>query len=224
MSTLATRLGTVATFPVRLHIDPSLHERDRLTAAFRLLLAIPHLALVGGPVVVVVVGSSLARGEPTSEWVSGGGVFGAVAVVATLLAWLAIVITGRHPQGLWDLAALYLRWRVRAVAYLTLLRDEYPPFGDAPYPAAVEITPPAGERDRLTVLFRPLLALPHLVALWGVGIAWFATTVMAWFAVLVSGRFPAALYHFGVGALRWSTRVEAYLLLLCDDYPPFAFE
>jgi hypothetical protein len=111
---------------------------------------------------------------------------------------------------------------VRAVAYTALLRDEYPPFAEGFYPAEAEITPPAAARNRLTIAFRIVLLLPHIIAVWAIGIAWAFTTLIAWFAILFTGRFPAGLYRFGVGALRWNTRVEAYLLLLHDDYPPFS--
>jgi hypothetical protein len=66
--------------------------------------------------------------------------------------------------------------------------------------------------------------IPHLIILWALGIAWVVTTVIAWFAILFTGRYPEALYDFGVGVFRWGIRVEAYLLLLTDAYPPFSFD
>ncbi|HEU0013848.1 MAG TPA: DUF4389 domain-containing protein [Longimicrobium sp.] len=83
---------------------------------------------------------------------------------------------------------------------------------------------PDAPRDRLTVGFRIILAIPHLLAVWVLGVAWGLATVIAWFAILFTGRYPAGLYGFAVGVLRWTTRVEAYLLLLHDDYPPFSLE
>jgi hypothetical protein len=111
---------------------------------------------------------------------------------------------------------------VRALAYLMLLEDQYPPFGDAPYPASLTLVDPAGPRDRLTVGLRLLLAIPHFIVLFFVLCAWWVTTVVAWVAILFTGRYPQGLYDFGVGALRWLIRVEAYMLLLIDEYPPFA--
>jgi hypothetical protein len=151
-------------------------------------------------------------------------VLGAVAFVCAIIAWFAIVFTGRSPEGLWKLQTFYLRWRVRASAYVALLRDEYPPFGDAPYPVEVDIPVPLEPRDRLGVAFRPILAIPHLIVIWLLGIAWGVTSCIAWFAILFTGRYPRALYEFSLGALRWTTRVEAYLLLLTDDYPPFTLD
>jgi hypothetical protein len=221
MSTLATRVDHAATHPVDVHVEPALDRRNRWTAAFRPLLALPHLVLVGGPVAAGLTWTWGADGG--SRWDTGtGGVLGAAAVVVTLVAWGAILLTGRHPDGLWSLAAYYLRWRVRAVAYVTLLRDEYPPFGDGAYPATLELRAPDGPRDRLTVAVRLLLALPHVVAVWALGVAWAVTTVVAWLAILFTGRMPASLHRFGVGVLRWGTRLEAYLLLLHDEYPPFS--
>jgi hypothetical protein len=203
------------------HVRPALENRDRLTTAFRLLLAIPHLVLVGGPVAIAF--SWAARPEPGDfGWEAGGGALGAVAAVSAVIAWFAIVFTGRHPEGLRKLAAFYLRWRVRAVAYTALLRDEYPPFGEGPYPVSVDLYPPAAVRNRLTVAFRIFLALPHVVVLWGLGLAWMFTTMIAWFSILFTGRYPVGLYRFAEGVLRWSTRVEAYMLLLHDAYPPFS--
>lgn len=211
------------TFPVDVRVAPALGHRNRLTVAFRFLLAIPHLVLVGGPAAFAFSFFWHAEG-PHSEWGAGVGLLGGVAAMIALIAWFAIVFGARFPRGLWALSAFYLRWRVRSVAYVTMLRDEYPPFGDGAYPAELTLPEPAEPRDRLTVALRPLLALPHLVVLWVLGVAWLIATLIAWIAILVTGRFPAILFHFGVSMLRWSARVEAYLLLLRDEYPPFTLE
>lgn len=221
MGTLVTPLQHAPVYPVQVEVEPALDGRNRLTTAFRLLLALPHLILVGGPIAATLSWTWGSNDGGRYEW-SGGGVLGAAAAIVALIAWFAILFTGRYPQGLWDLAAYYLRWRVRAVAYIALLRDEYPPFGEGPYAASVELAPPHPERDRLTVAFRIFLVVPHLIAIWALGIAWAFTTIIAWFAILFTGRFPADLYRFGVGVLRWNTRVESYLLLLHDTYPPFS--
>lgn len=221
MRTATGDLPHAVAHPVDVHLEPSLAGRNRLTTAFRFVLALPHLLLVGAP--VAGVATWVSRGEEGGHWELGaGGALGAVAAVAAIIAWFAIVFTGRHPPGLWNLGAFYLRWRVRALAYMALLRDEYPPFGDGAYPATLALHPPEAARDRLGVAFRLLLALPQLLVLWGLGVAWGVTTVIAWFAILLTGRYPAPLCEFGAGVLRWNARVEAYLLLLCDEYPPFS--
>ena len=223
MSTLAHDVVNPSMHPVDVRVPVQTEERDRLTTAFRIVLALPHLLLVGAPA-AFALSWSLGPGEgPRLEW-SGGGVLGAVAAVCALIAWFAILFTGRSPDGLRALAAMYLRWRVRAVAYTALLRDEYPPFGDGPYPAEVVLDLPEKPRDRVSVAFRLVLALPHLFAVWLLGMAWCLSTVIAWFSILLTGSYPRGLYDFAVGVLRWNTRVEAYLLLLHDEYPPFTLE
>jgi hypothetical protein len=206
-------------YPVRVDVTPVTEERNRLTTAFRFFLAIPHLLLVGGP---AAVGGWMILNIPDGwSWGSSSGLIGIVAGLATLVAWFVIVITARHPTDLWKLAAYYLRWRVRAIAYMTLLRDEYPPFGDDEYPAALVVAEPTEPRDRLTVFFRLILALPHLLLLAVISFFWALATAVAWILILITGRYPETLYGFALGALAWSARVEAYMLLLTDAYPPF---
>ncbi|HET6765489.1 MAG TPA: DUF4389 domain-containing protein [Longimicrobiaceae bacterium] len=225
MSTLATDFAHRAAHPVDVRVGPATEGRDRVTVGFRIFLAIPHLILVGGPIAAASWWMGGPREGPGPQWGGGGGgVMGAVAGVCALIGWFAILFTGCYPQGLRSLAAFYLRWRVRAVAYTALLRDEYPPFGDGPYGAELVMDTADGPRDRLTVGFRLILAIPHLVAVWALGLAWGFTTLVAWFAILFTGDYPRALYGFAVGVLRWSTRVEAYLLLLHDEYPPFSLD
>jgi hypothetical protein len=223
MSSMASSLPLATNHPVDVRVEPALAGRNRLTTAFRLILAIPHLFLVGGPATA------------TLWWIIGGpsdrpyrnsfesGVLGIVATVISVIAWFAILFTGRFPDGMWGLVAFYMRWRVRASAYTALLRDEYPPFGDGEYPAALELRQQEGPRNRLTVFFRLLLVIPHLLAIAILSVAWSLVSVIAWFAILLTGRYPAGLYEFSVGMLRWTTRVEAYTLLLHDEYPPFSF-
>jgi hypothetical protein len=203
-------------YPVSVSIEPALAHRNRLTTAFRLILAIPHVILVGG------VGLGFASsGDSRTTFGGEGGLLGAVAAFLAIVSWFTIVIAGTHVIGIRQFTAFYLRWRVRAAAYLMLLEDAYPPFGDASYPASIEITDPPS-RSRLTVLVRLLLAIPHLFVLAFILLAWGLTTVVAWFMILFTGTYPPGLYDFGVGALRWRLRVEAYLLLMVDEYPPFS--
>lgn len=221
MDTRDEVLDAVESYPVRVVIRPAMEARNRWTTAFRFFLAIPHIILVGGPAAAISSIGWDTRDGWEFGWSSGTGALGLVACLAAMIAWFAILFTGRHPDGLWKLAAFYLRWRVRALAYLTLLRDEYPPFGDDDYPAGLVLSPPEGPRPRLTVAFRFFLALPHLFVLWLLSMAWAFTTAIAWIAILLTGRFPETLYGFGIGVLAWDTRVEAYMLLLLDEYPPF---
>src|SRR5512141_2576528 len=115
-------------YPVSVSVEPSLTNRNRLTTAFRLILAIPHLILVGG------VGLGVAsRGDGRTSAGSEGGLLGAVAVFLAIVSWFTIVFAGTHIVGIRQFTSFYLRWRVRAVSYFMLLEDVYPPFGDGPY-------------------------------------------------------------------------------------------
>ena len=96
--------------------------------------------------------------------------------------------------------------------------------GNSSYPADVVIMAPGTVRDRLSIALRLIFALPHLLVLALLGIAWFVTTVIAWFAILITREYPPALYRFGVGVLGWAVRVEAYMLLLVDEFPPFTLD
>jgi hypothetical protein len=204
-------------YPVSVTITPQVAERNRLTTLFRLLLALPHIILVGG------IGLGLAyRRDNSSTFGGEEGLLGAVAAFLAIVSWFTILATGTHIVGIRQFTGFYLRWRVRALAYLMLLVDPYPPFGDMPYPASIDIIEPVGPRNRLSVAVRIFLAIPHFIVLAFVLLAWMCTTIAAWFAILFTGTYPQGLYEFAIGALRWRLRVEAYLLLMVDDYPPFS--
>lgn len=203
-------------YPVSITVEPLLTNRNRLTVAFRLLLAIPHLILVGG------VGFSASARIRAGGAGGETGLLGAVAFVLAIISWFTIVFAGKHIVGIRQFTMFYMRWRVRALAYLMLLEDRYPPFGDAEYPASLTVTDPAGPRDRLTVGLRLLLAIPHFFVLFFIVFAWWLTAIVSWFLILITGEYPDGLYQFGVGTLRWILRVEAYVLLLVDEYPPFS--
>ncbi|HZP48282.1 MAG TPA: DUF4389 domain-containing protein [Vicinamibacterales bacterium] len=205
-------------YPVTVSVERKVTDRDRLTTAFRIILAIPHIILVGG--LGVAVGF---RAHASESLGSHGGILGFAAFLLAVVSWFTIVIGGTHIIAIRQFTIFYMRWRVRALAYLMLLEDAYPPFGDAPYPASFEAVDPAA-RDRLTVAFRLVLAIPHFIVLFFLLFAWWITAVVAWFAILLTGAYPEGLYDFGVGCLRWLLRVESYLLLLVDEYPPFSFD
>src|SRR5688572_10201739 len=185
-------------YPVSVVVDPHLDRRNRLTTAFRAILAIPHSILVGP-----VYWSSRSGGV---------GALGAAAYIMAIISWFTLLITGAHPQGIREFSLYYLRWRTRAVAYMSLLSDIYPPFGDGPYPTAIEVSNPSTPRDRTAIALRLVLALPHIVALVFVLFGWLVTSIIAWFAILFTGSYPPSLYRFGVSVMRWTLRVEAYLL------------
>lgn len=168
------------------------------------LLAIPHLVIIN--------------------------VLQTVSQVLAVISWFAILFTGRLPAGLANFQAMYLRYSMRTATYVGFLREEYPPFtfttsptdpGDDPR-VRVDLVPQLEERNRLTTAFRLILAIPHLLALAGLTIALMVVGVIAFFAVLFTGRWPAALRDFALGVGRWWLRVDAYMALLTDEYPPFS--
>ena len=208
-------------YPVNITVQPALKDRNRLTTFFRFFLAIPHIILVGGA--AFGLGSGMSGGGRLS-FGTEGGLLGAVAVFLAIVSWFTIVITGTHITGIRQFTLFFMRWRVRAVAYLMLFSDAYPPFGDESYPASIDIVDPAVPRDRLTVGFRIILAIPHFIVLAFVMFGWCITTIVAWFVIVFTGDYPQGLWDFGVGTLRWLLRVQAYMLLLVDEYPPFSLD
>lgn len=206
-------------YPVSVSVVPALSNRNRLTTLFRFFLAIPHLILVGG-----IGTATLAYQDQnmSTSTVGEGGLLGAVACFLAIVSWFTILFTGSHIIGIRQFTTFYLRWRTRALAYFFLLQDDYPPFGDAPYPVTFDCVDPVVARDRLTVGFRLILVIPHAFVLAFVFFLAALLTIAAWFLILFTGNYPAVLYDFTAGALRWRLRVEAYTLLLVDEYPPFS--
>lgn len=192
-------------YPATLEVD----QADRIAnwrPLVQWLLAIPHLAVLY--------------------------FLGIVSEVVAVISWFVIVFTGRLPEPLAGVQSLYVRYYNRAVAYAGFLREEYPPFafdavppdpGDYP-PVRTSFAPELADRNRLTVAFRFILVIPQLIVLSLLALAAFLAWTVAFFAVLFTGRWPDGLWGFVVGVMRWSTRVQAYWLLLTDDYPPFSLE
>ena len=147
----------------------------------------------------------------------------AVAQAITVIAWFAILFTGRYPKGLFDFVVGIYRWQYNVGAYVLLLRDDYPPFSlsAGQYPLTFDIEYP-GRLSRLLIFFKWLLIIPHLIVLVLLGIVYWITLVIAWFAILFTARYPKPLFNFGVGLLRWGARINAYYMLMRDDYPPFS--
>lgn len=151
------------------------------------------------------------------------GVFGYLVFFTTVIAWFAILFTARYPRALFDLAVTYYQWNARTTAYVALLRDEYPPFGGASpeYPVRLDIEYP--ERlSRGLIFVKWLLALPHMLIVSLLSLVAFLVYVIGWFAILFTGRLPRGLFDFLVGYGRWYMRVQAYIYLMRDEYPPFS--
>jgi hypothetical protein len=224
--------GDAGSYPVDLEIDPPVRQ-SRWKTAFRGVLALPAFllmsVLLGGPGGGGGGGgagreSSGAEGE--GAYFSSGGAVWAVA----FLGWFACLALGRMPLGFRDLVAFALRYAAQFWAYLFLLTDRYPN-SDPREPAATQPTPAKPirirveddrRRSRLTVFFRFLLFLPHLVWLLLWGIAALLAIVGGWFATLVLGRLPDPLHRFLAAYVRYQTHVSAFLFLVANPFPGFA--
>ena len=204
-------------YPARLDIDYP-ERLDRLTTFFRLIWIIPIaiilslLTATGNETVITATGERVVR---TSGGISAG------LWLATLLM---IVFRQRYPRWWFDFARELTRFGARVGAYLALLTDRYPSTVEE-QSVHLEIDYPdvEGDLNRWLPLVKWLLAIPHyivLIVLWLVALV---VIVIAWFAILVTGRYPRSLFDFVVGVGRWSLRVAAYaFLLLTDRYPPFS--
>jgi hypothetical protein len=176
-------------------------KRSRLTTFFRLLLVIPHAIAVFFYVLA--------------------------AEVVVIIAWFALLFTGRYPQGMYDFVAGALRYATRVSGYALLLHDEYPPFsGDpaSPYPVDLNIGPPKAEYSRLKVLFRIILMIPVYLIAYAMQIVAQVGSFLAWFAIVILGRQPKGLQDMIVLGLSYQQRAYAYFALLTEDWPPFTDE
>jgi hypothetical protein len=196
--------------PVHFRVEMPPAPRDRLTALFRPILAIPHLLLVGGPALGLLGG-----GYRT-------GALGALAILIALCDWFAILFTGSPIRSLEPLKRLYVRWRANVLAYASFLRDEYPPFGEGSYPVEIELPATPETRDRANILLRPLMLIPHFIVLALLLLIWIVLAVVSWLWLSIAGDLPTSLWRFNRDVLAYSLRVESYALLIHDVFPPFA--
>jgi len=187
-------------YPVTFEAD-YIERRNRLTAFFRLILAIP-LAI----------------------WLY---VYGIVALIAIVIAWFAIVITGSYPRGLYEFTAGFTRFLARFTAYAALLCDPYPSFGgsdDPAYPVRMHFAGPLEHYSRLKTFFRIILAIPILVVRYVMNLMLEIGAIAAWFVILVTGKMPRGLFDLMVLANSYMARSDAYVALLTETYPPFQDE
>jgi hypothetical protein len=108
------------------------------------------------------------------------------------------------------------------LVYGAFLRDEYPPFGEGPYPVVLRLNELPLERDKLMVALRPVVVIPHLMVLAVLLLAWLLVAIYAWVMILVTGHHPPGAWRFARDIMRYALRVEAYLLLFHDQFPSFA--
>jgi hypothetical protein len=187
----------VSTYPVTFEAD-YVEQRSRLTTFFRLLLAIPHYIVL-------------------ALW--GIGVFFAVVI-----AWFALLFTGRWPQGLYDFTAGFIRYYTRVSAYTWLLVDPYPPFSGAEepsYPVRLNIGPPLPEYNRLKVLLRIFYVIPAYLIVYVMGIVLYLAAIASWLVIVVTGKQPKGLQDVLGLCVSYTARAYALFMLVTETYPPF---
>src|SRR5947207_3642793 len=202
----------IPTYPVHFTVDYPDRELDRLTTFFRPIVALPILVIFAA-----VSGTTLRYGQAsgTTELLGGGLLF--------LPPLLIIVFRQKYPRWWYDWNLELLRFTNRIGAYLALMDDRYPSTDerqsvtlDFPYPNAKE------GLNRWLPLVKWLLAIPHYIVLFFLSIGAIVAVIIAWFAILFTGRYPRGLFDFVLGVLRWGNRVVAYaFVLVTDQYPPF---
>jgi hypothetical protein len=194
-------------YPVDLAIDYEDAERNRLTVGFRIVTTLPIL------IVLALVGTGS---------INFGYGFSATGVLF-LPTLLMLLFRQKYPGWWFDFNFNLIRFGNRAFAYLLILRDEYPST-DEEQAVHVQLPDPqgGGGLNRWLPLVKWFLAIPHYIVLFFLYIAGVIVSVIGWFAVLFTGRYPRSFHEFVVGVLRWSLRVEAYaFVLVTDRYPPF---
>lgn len=191
------------TYPITFTVDYPDRPLDRTSTAFRLVAALPVLALL-----TVVSGS---------VWELSSGA-GGLLVLGPLLM---LVFRGTYPRWWFDFNLELQRFTNRVCAYLALLDDRYP---SATEQQSVQLEYPAPEGlNRWLPLVKWFLAIPHYVVLVALHAVAVGAIVAAWFAILVTGRYPRRLFDYVTGVLRWSNRVTGYAFtLVTDQYPPFS--
>jgi hypothetical protein len=188
-------------YPISYEADPELEGRNRLTTFFRYIVAIP--------------------------WLIVASIYGFVAEIAAVIAWFAIVFTGKYPEGLYNFNAGYLRMISRVNGFEYLLTDGWPPFGgdDAPdYPIRVGVPAPLDEYDRLKTGLRLIIGIPVYLLAIVQAIILTVCALIAWFAILFTGKLSEGLFNPIRSSAAYLTRAGGYFLLLTEDYPPFTYE
>jgi uncharacterized protein DUF4389 len=203
----------VSSYPVQFDVDFPQRPLNRLTTAFRFLVAIPI-------VVVLTMLSGQTFGDSdrrtTNELVIGGA-----AVFVPLV--LMLVFRQKYPRWWFDWNLNLMRFSNRVTAYLALLDDRYPSTDedqsvhlDFPYPDTRQM-------NRWLPLVKWFLAIPHYFVLLFLGVGALGAVVLAWFAILFTGTYPRGLFDYVVGVIRWMNRVNGYAFtLITDQYPPFS--
>jgi hypothetical protein len=202
-------------YPVQFSVDYPDRPLNRLTTAFRIFVAIPILIVLEG-----VSGGKFQPSGGHGQTVAYGA--GGLLFFAPLLM---ILFRQKYPRWWFDWNLELQRFSNRVVVFLALMDDRYPST-DERQSVHLDYDYPDASRDlkRWMPLVKWFLAIPHFIVLAFLSLAAIFVVIIAWFAILFTGRYPRGLFDFVEGVLRWAQRVVAYaLLLVTDKYPPFSF-
>jgi hypothetical protein len=201
-----------APYPLTLVVDYPERPLARLSSALRFLWIIP----IG--VIAALVGSGTFSGEGVDyswSWAAGG--------ILSVPVLLMLLFRQKYPRWWFDWNLNLTRFLTRVGAYALLLRDEYPSTDEEQAVHLDFAYPDAKQLSRWLPLVKWFLVIPHWIVLCFLWIGVMGCVIIAWFAILFTGRYPRGLFRYVVGVDRWSLRVAAYsLLLITDKYPPFS--
>jgi len=211
-------------YPARLEIDYP-ETLDRFTSFFRWIWIIPIAIILGlisgaGETVTNTIYVNQAGEVLRTSRDAAGGLAGGLAAATALM----IIFRQRYPRWWFDFARELTRFEARVGAYAALLTDQYPSTVDE-QAVHLEIDYPDVEADlnRWLPIVKWLLAIPHYIVLGILSAVGVIVVILAWFAILFTGRYPKSFFDFIVGIARWWLRVAAYaVLLVTDRYPPFS--
>ena len=204
-------------YPVQLTMDYPDRPLNRLTSALRIFTVIPIL--------IVLAALDSTNYSWDSNWGDGGSSSTAAGGIGLLVLPIALMIVFRqkYPRWWFDWNFQLMSFTNRVVSYLLLMTDVYPST-DEEQNAHLELPYPDVQRDlnRWLPLVKWLLAIPHYIVLAFLYLGVLVVAIVAWFAILFTGRLPRGLFDYMAGVLRWSNRVAAYAFALTtDQYPPF---
>jgi TRAP-type uncharacterized transport system fused permease subunit len=208
----ATPYPPTAPYPLSFNVDYPDRPLNRKTTFLRLFYLIP----IGVIAALLASGNISVHGANYSwSWAVGG--------ILACPVLLMLLFRKKYPRWWFDWNLELSRFVARVGAYASLLRDEYPSTDEQQAVHLDFAYPDANQLNRWLPLVKWFLAIPHYIVLWFLGIAAIVCVIIAWFAILFTGRYPRSLFDYVVGVHRWSLRVSAYAaLLITDRYPPFS--
>jgi len=205
-----------AQYPVQFAVEYPDRPLDRLTSALRIFTVIPILIVLAA----VSGGGTWGWSGGNSAMAYGGAGAGGLLFIAPLLM---ILFRQKYPRWWFDWNLELQRFGNRVGTYLALMNDQYPSTDEHQWVRLDYVYPDAAtDLNRWLPLVKWLLAIPHYIVLIFLDIAAFLVVIVAWFAIVFTGRYPRGMFDFVEGVIRWHNRVVGYaFVLVTDQYPPF---